>query len=209
MPRAAAPATGQSLPGRSRRWSPPASHRLPAGQRKRLAISIYADGEGAAGRSQEPALAFSGTGKAVPGSGHLAVAALSPARGRRRRGALHPAPASVGKFFVAVRSRRTVSRSARSAEMLCFADGSTFSRAFRREFGMSPSDVRARASSGMPPNAPSRNVLRQGPEVSASAAPSLTAGPGGPVSSHGSAVTPLLGRTEPVPGLGANQSPLH
>jgi AraC-like DNA-binding protein len=37
------------------------------------------------------------------------------------------------------------------AELLCFADASTFSRAFRREFGMSPSDVRAISSSGMPP----------------------------------------------------------
>jgi len=37
------------------------------------------------------------------------------------------------------------------AEILCFADGSTFSRAFRREFGMSPSDVRAMSSSGLPP----------------------------------------------------------
>ena len=37
------------------------------------------------------------------------------------------------------------------AEMLCFADASTFSRAFRREFGMSPGDVRATACSGLPP----------------------------------------------------------
>jgi AraC-like DNA-binding protein len=37
------------------------------------------------------------------------------------------------------------------AEMLCFADASTFSRAFRREFGMSPSDVRAMSSAGLPP----------------------------------------------------------
>jgi AraC-like DNA-binding protein len=36
------------------------------------------------------------------------------------------------------------------AEMLCFADGSSFSRAFRREFGMSPSDVRARSLAGVP-----------------------------------------------------------
>jgi AraC-like DNA-binding protein len=37
------------------------------------------------------------------------------------------------------------------AEMLCFADGSSFSRAFRREFGMSPSDVRAMSVAGLPP----------------------------------------------------------
>jgi len=36
------------------------------------------------------------------------------------------------------------------AEMLCFADGSSFSRAFRREFGISPSDVRAGAVGGSP-----------------------------------------------------------
>ena len=35
--------------------------------------------------------------------------------------------------------------------MLCFADGSSFSRAFRREFGMSPSDVRAGAVGRLPP----------------------------------------------------------
>ena len=42
------------------------------------------------------------------------------------------------------------------AEMLCFADGSSFSRAFRREFGMSPSDVRARTLEGSSLPAPSK-----------------------------------------------------
>lgn len=42
------------------------------------------------------------------------------------------------------------------AEMLCFADGSSFSRAFRREFGMSPSDVRARSLAGVPWTPPPR-----------------------------------------------------
>ena len=44
------------------------------------------------------------------------------------------------------------------AEILCFADGSSFSRAFRREFGMSPSDVRAGAVGRLPPSAPLKNA---------------------------------------------------
>ncbi len=44
------------------------------------------------------------------------------------------------------------------AERLCFADASTFSRAFRREFGMSPSDVRAMSSSGLPPVPPPKRL---------------------------------------------------
>ena len=48
------------------------------------------------------------------------------------------------------------------AEMLCFADGSSFSRAFRREFGMSPSDVRAAANGGSPPVAPPKKVAGLG-----------------------------------------------
>jgi AraC-like DNA-binding protein len=39
------------------------------------------------------------------------------------------------------------------AETLCFADASSFSRAFRREFGMSPSDVRASSLGGLRPMA--------------------------------------------------------
>lgn len=38
----------------------------------------------------------------------------------------------------------------------CFMDASTFSRAFKREFGQSPSDVRAAAVSGIPISPPSR-----------------------------------------------------
>jgi AraC-like DNA-binding protein len=48
------------------------------------------------------------------------------------------------------------------AEILCFADGSSFSRAFRREFGMSPSDVRAGAVGGSPPTVPSKKAAGPG-----------------------------------------------
>jgi AraC-like DNA-binding protein len=42
------------------------------------------------------------------------------------------------------------------AEALCFADASNFSRAFRREFGMSPSEVRAASLVGVAPAATSK-----------------------------------------------------
>jgi AraC-like DNA-binding protein len=50
---------------------------------------------------------------------------------------------------------------AKIAEQLCFADASSFSRAFRREFGMSPSDVRAASLAGPPP-APMRDSWHHG-----------------------------------------------
>lgn len=46
----------------------------------------------------------------------------------------------------------------RLAELLCFSDASAFSRAFRREFGLSPSDVRAMSLSGLPPALPARHA---------------------------------------------------
>lgn len=49
------------------------------------------------------------------------------------------------------------------AEELCFADASGFSRAFRHEFGASPSDVRAASLAGMAPAAIPKD--RSGPEV--------------------------------------------
>ena len=42
------------------------------------------------------------------------------------------------------------------AETLCFADASNFSRAFRREFGISPSEVRSASLVGLPPAATSK-----------------------------------------------------
>lgn len=48
------------------------------------------------------------------------------------------------------------------AEMLCFADSSSFARAFRREFGVSPSDVRDAAQGGLLPIAASAGVNEAG-----------------------------------------------
>jgi AraC-like DNA-binding protein len=49
------------------------------------------------------------------------------------------------------------------AEGLCFADASGFSRAFRHEFGMTPSDVRGAALAGLAPAAVSASRYRPGP----------------------------------------------
>jgi AraC-like DNA-binding protein len=46
------------------------------------------------------------------------------------------------------------------AEMLCFADGSSFTRAFRREFGMSPKEVRATSLGGLSPAMPKAAGVR-------------------------------------------------
>lgn len=48
------------------------------------------------------------------------------------------------------------------AETLCFSDASSFSRAFRREFGMSPGDVRAASHAGFPPAPVPKRVLGPG-----------------------------------------------
>ena len=52
---------------------------------------------------------------------------------------------------------------AKVAEALCFADASSFSRAFRREFGMSPSDVRLACLTGpRPSRLPPKDALHRG-----------------------------------------------
>jgi len=48
------------------------------------------------------------------------------------------------------------------SDMLCFSDASSFARAFRREFGMSPTDVRAATQAGLPPAPPSKSPLEPG-----------------------------------------------
>lgn len=50
----------------------------------------------------------------------------------------------------------------RVAEMLCFADASGFSRAFRREFGITPKEVRLAALGGRPPSPLSQDALGAG-----------------------------------------------
>ena len=53
------------------------------------------------------------------------------------------------------------------AEMLCFADASSFSRVFRREFGLSPGDVRAAALAGLAPVASPSERPKPRPAASA------------------------------------------
>ena len=66
------------------------------------------------------------------------------------------------------------------AEILCFADGSSFSRAFRREFGMSPSDVRAGAVGQIAATGAVEECRGGGPQFQRVPALPLTAGHGEP-----------------------------
>ena len=51
---------------------------------------------------------------------------------------------------------------AKVAEMLCFADPSSFSRAFRQEFGLTPREVRAASLAGQTIGAPNSTDLSFG-----------------------------------------------
>lgn len=57
----------------------------------------------------------------------------------------------LSEAFAALYNLPATTTIAALAEMLCFADSSSFARAFRREFGVSPSDVRDAARAGLPP----------------------------------------------------------
>jgi AraC-like DNA-binding protein len=48
------------------------------------------------------------------------------------------------------------------AEEFCFSDAADFSRAFRREFGLAPSDVRATAQAGFVPHTPGKGRVDGG-----------------------------------------------
>ncbi|MEK1887318.1 MAG: AraC family transcriptional regulator [Phyllobacterium sp.] len=50
------------------------------------------------------------------------------------------------------------------AEQRCFSDGAEFSRAFKREFGYTPSEVRAGRRSGMPSRPPAGELTSAAPE---------------------------------------------
>ena len=60
----------------------------------------------------------------------------------------------LSESFALLSDAANVSSIGSIAETLCFADASSFSRAFRREFGMSPSDVRVNCAGGFRPTAP-------------------------------------------------------
>jgi AraC-like DNA-binding protein len=53
--------------------------------------------------------------------------------------------------YAVVRDPTTTKSISAIAEDLCFADGSSFSRAFKREFGDSPGEVRSAARAGLAP----------------------------------------------------------
>lgn len=104
---------------------------------------------------------------------HLRSAALGPdlicrdaATSRSQLYRLLENEGGVGRYIRKVRLSEAFSLLCKSsqnstisaiAEALCFADSSSFTRAFRREFGVSPSDVRMAAQTGIGPIAAVRD----------------------------------------------------
>ena len=132
----------------SARWSPRRSRHRRSGPRRRAANRSRPQGAGAPGRPQAPAdadLRAEDLGRLVGMSRSNLYRLFEDTGGVARyiqRERLLEARAVLSDLAT------TQSISA-IAEDFCFADASSFSRAFKREFGYSPSEVRSAALAGL------------------------------------------------------------